>query len=53
MVGLTKVLVYLHMRNETLSHKFYPYSILSMYVNEVWISGVLGVKGAMNFLYVH
>ena len=29
-ISIKKFVMYLHMINETLSHKFYPYTILSM-----------------------
>ena len=44
-ISTKNFVMYVHIINKTLSHKFHPYSLFNFeYVNEVWMSGVLCVK---------
>ena len=43
-ISMKIFVIYVHMINKTLSHKFHPLLFNFEYVNEVWISGVLGFK---------
>ena len=45
------IVVYLLMINETLSHNFHPYSILTGYVSDSQMANVLGVKPGQAFMH--